>query len=108
MDEMNGSDTISRLMIGQLVAAKADEQIRLQHASLAVMERIQDDLQELPYRFAAALHAQAPRQAGLLERLGISRRELFALATVVMTGVAALLEGASFKAMVQAMMSAGR
>ena len=105
-EQVNGQDVVLAHAIGQLMANSA-ENIRLHHAQLHVQERIQDDLQELPHRIAAvmATHGYAgretPTRGGILSALDISGRELILIASALISGVAALVQGAGMTGAVQ-------
>jgi hypothetical protein len=104
--QTNGQDVMLAHTLGQLMANSA-ENIRLHHAQLHVQERIQDELQELPHRIAAAVMAShstgkgSRSGAGILSALDISGRELILIASALISGMMALIQGASMTGAVQ-------
>lgn len=98
MTDMNGSDVMLGSILGQLLASNA-EQIRLAQTHVMVLERIQDDLQEMPHRLAAVMGRG--HRSGWLDKLGISFREALGLGLAILTGLIGLAGGASLKSVVE-------
>jgi hypothetical protein len=104
--QTNGQDVMLAHTLGQLMANSA-ENIRLHHAQLHVQERMQDELQELPHRIAAVMASHStgkgprPTGAGILSALDISGRELILIASALISGMMALIQGASMTGAVQ-------